>query len=60
MQDDATKVVMEILHSESASDSNRIRATKIVFDQTLKLRSLLEIEERLAKIEELYNEFIED
>lgn len=56
----AIDVIGEILQNPDASDSNRLRAIKIVFDQILKLRSLLEVEERIANIEEYIDGIVED
>ena len=56
----AIDVAGEILLNPETSDGLRLRSATIIFDQNLKIRGFIEIKEKVEKLEELYNEFIED
>ena len=53
----AIEVVTEILNSPDSSDNTRLRSAKIVFDNCLKIRKLIEIEEKVNSLEEIISEY---
>ena len=56
----AIDVTSEILQNPDSSDSARLRSAKIIFDQMLKIKGLIEIKEEVDRLEELIDEYVKE
>lgn len=55
LADKATDTLQSVMENEKALDSSKVRAADIVLGRLLQTRELLELEERIAKLEDSIN-----